>query len=122
MELREIRFEFNKANLLDIKQPQLDSLLNFLKKNPTAIVEIGIHTNLRGSAPTNLELSRRRAEYLTRFFQMNGIDSLRCEVVGFGETLPVVQGTELQEIIVRARCSGKQNVNQRITMIIKGYL
>ena len=40
-----VYFEFGRGYLLDEKQPQLDSLVNFLKVNKKVKVEVAVHSD-----------------------------------------------------------------------------
>ncbi|MBL7901153.1 MAG: OmpA family protein [Bacteroidia bacterium] len=69
----------------------LDSILAFLKSNPTTTVELGYHTNDLKGAKFNLTLSQQRAESVKRYFVGHGIDSLRMVAVGYGSTKPLTK-------------------------------
>ena len=47
------------------------------------------HTDSSGSARSNLDLSRRRAQSAADYLVAAGIDAQRLEVVGFGSTRPI---------------------------------
>ena len=63
-----------------------ENLLEFLKENPNAIVEIGSHTDARGSTESNQALSERRARSVVEYLIGKGIDKERLLAVGYGET------------------------------------
>jgi outer membrane protein OmpA-like peptidoglycan-associated protein len=58
-------------------------------QNPTYIIEIGSHTDARGSNSYNNRLSQRRAESVVRWLHKKGIDKERLVAMGYGETMNV---------------------------------
>ena len=67
----------------------LAAAVQTLKDNPGVTVEIGGHTDSRGDAADNMELSRLRAESVLLFLTGEGIDAARLRARGYGETQPV---------------------------------
>ncbi|PHN01539.1 OmpA family protein [Flavilitoribacter nigricans] len=65
---------------------ELKKLLRLLEENPTLIVEIGAHTDSRGSATYNQDLSQRRAENVVKYLVSQGINEKRLIPKGYGET------------------------------------
>lgn len=63
------------------------TILPLLKENPDVIVEIGSHTDSRGSDKYNLDLSQRRAEAVVNYLTRHGIDAERMVARGYGETV-----------------------------------
>ena len=57
-----------------------------LNNNPDFVVEIGSHTDSRGSYHYNRGLSQRRADSVVRWLVQNGIDRNRLVAIGYGET------------------------------------
>lgn len=93
--LRNIYFEFDRAELKPESYPALDSLVAYLKANPTMVVEIAGHTDSVGSEEYNLHLSQKRAEAVVRYLVGRGIDPGRLIARGYGETQPIADnGTE----------------------------
>src|SRR5690606_7517504 len=84
--LENIYYDFNKATLRDESKIVLDTLVNMLEENPKIIVEIGSHTDSRGSDNYNIELSQGRAESVVRYMVQNGIPPARVRAKGYGET------------------------------------
>jgi OOP family OmpA-OmpF porin len=67
-----------------------DALLTFLREHAElAHVELGAHTDSRGSGAFNKQASQQRAEALRQFLVDNGIDAARLSARGYGEELPV---------------------------------
>lgn len=66
----------------------LDSIVLFLKKYPTLIVEIGCHTDSRPIPITNDTLSQIWAKRIVEYFIEKGIDPKRLTAKGYGEHEP----------------------------------
>lgn len=66
----------------------LDSIVLFLKKYPTLIVEIGCHTDSRPIPITNDTLSQIKAIRIIEYFIEKGIDPKRLTAKGYGEHEP----------------------------------
>lgn len=91
--LKNIYYDFDKATVKDESLPQLDSLLMFLRENPSIIIEFGAHTDSKGNDNYNLKLSQRRAETVVQHLIKNGIQSERLQARGYGETSPIASNT-----------------------------
>ncbi len=64
-------------------------LVEFIKSHPSLILEIGVHTDWRGSAASNLDLSQRRANVVVDcMVREYGIDSTQVKAVGYGREKP----------------------------------
>lgn len=88
--IRDINFEFNQADLTEGATLKLDSfLLPLLIQNPTLVVEVGAHTDNRGTDGYNMNLSQRRAESIVRYLIKNGVDENRLTAKGYGESRPI---------------------------------
>ena len=66
--------------------PELDKLVKLLNENPTIEIEIGSHTDSRGSDEYNLKLSQGRAQSVVDYLTENGIAKKRLKAKGYGET------------------------------------
>jgi len=88
---RNILFDFNKATLRPESYPVLDSIAQVLKENPTVVVEIGGHTDTRGSFRYNLRLSQARANSVREYLIQKGIEPNRLVAKGYGEMRPLVK-------------------------------
>ena len=86
-----------------------DNLLVMLQEQPNAIVEIGSHTDSRGSSESNQKLSERRAKSVVEYLISKGIESDRLLAVGYGETKP------LNECEDGVKCSDSKHAANRRT-------
>lgn len=87
--LLHIYYDFDQSYLRDEATPELEKLLKLLNDNPTYIIEIGSHTDARGSDSYNNRLSQRRAESVVRWLLKRGVDKDRLVPMGYGETINV---------------------------------
>lgn len=74
-----------------------NNLLDKLKADPGALVEIGSHTDAQGSSSSNQSLSERRAKEVVEYLISKGISKERLLAVGYGESKPInecVDGVE----------------------------
>lgn len=76
----------------------LDSITDFLLKNEHLTVEIGVHTDYRGSDKYNLMLSKRRAEAIKSYVVDKGVKTTQVIPVGYGETQPLIPAHEIIEM------------------------
>ncbi|MEY2828224.1 MAG: outer rane peptidoglycan-associated protein [Bacteroidota bacterium] len=83
-------YDFDKATLRAESGPALDTLLSFLRENPTIKIQINSHTDNKGSDEYNLKLSQARAQSVVDYLTGNGIAGERLSAKGYGETDPLV--------------------------------
>lgn len=86
---KNVNFETGKWDLLPEALPELDGLVDFLKKNTAVKVEIGGHTDSVGAETDNLVLSENRAQAVRNYLVSNGITAERLTFKGYGESMPV---------------------------------
>ena len=60
-------------------------------ENPKIIVEIGSHTDSKGTAPYNKKLSQRRAQSVVNYLILNNITKDRLVAKGYGEGSPIAR-------------------------------
>ncbi|MTK52654.1 OmpA family protein [Paludibacter sp.] len=82
--LSDIHYDFDKWNIRADARPILDSLVAILKTYPIK-VELGSHTDSRGTFAYNDALSQRRAESAVAYIVSKGIDPSRITAKGYGE-------------------------------------
>ena len=89
IELRNVFFDFDKAEIKTASFAELKRVLGYLADNKIDAVEISGHTDSVGPDSYNLDLSQRRAKAVLDFLVNNGISKDRVTMKSFGETKPV---------------------------------
>ncbi len=99
--LTDVRYALGGYNQLlvtdSLMLSQLDSVVQFLEKNNTITVEIGVHTDHRGSDTSNARITQFRAESVRNYLIARGIPSLRITAKGYGESQLVVPSEEIEK-------------------------
>jgi peptidoglycan-associated lipoprotein len=81
-----IYYDYDKATLRDESLPVLDQLVSFFNENKDLTIEIGSHTDSRGSDSYNLNLSQRRAQSVVDYLISKGVPKDQLTAKGYGET------------------------------------
>ncbi|MDP4237357.1 MAG: OmpA family protein, partial [Bacteroidota bacterium] len=110
-EFKNVYFESGKSDLLPESRLELDRVVDFLKKNKNASVEIDGHTDDVGSDASNNALSLARATSVMNYLSSHGTRADRMTAKGFGKTKPLKKGTDEES---RAK-------NRRVEMVISAY-
>jgi outer membrane protein OmpA-like peptidoglycan-associated protein len=87
--LQGVNFEFNKATLTEDSRNILLEVAKSLAANPGVRVEVGGHTDSKGTEAYNLGLSRERAKTVEDFLEGNGVSPAQISSRGYGEARPV---------------------------------
>ena len=87
--LRNIFFEFDSYRLKPESITELEQLRSFLLKYPKLKVEIGGHTDSKGTEQYNQALSTQRARVVYEYLTKHGIDKNRLTYKGYGESRPI---------------------------------
>ncbi|MCB9426783.1 MAG: OmpA family protein [Flavobacteriales bacterium] len=88
--LQEIVFEFNKSNITQDAAFILDNLVKIMNDYPEIKIEVGSHTDNRGSAKYNEKLSSQRAKSTVQYVVSKGIAESRIYGKGYGESQPKI--------------------------------
>jgi len=83
--LENIYYDLDKWHIRPDARPPLDRLVQLMKQYPIAI-ELSSHTDSRASHEYNDVLSQRRAEAAVRYITLKGVNPMRMEAQGYGET------------------------------------
>ena len=96
--LPEIQYDLGKWDLKPQFEDSLQGLIEILQINPNITIELGSHTDCRGSDASNDILSQKRAQAVCDYLVVRGIDPLRLTAKGYGERVPrTVDGKKLTE-------------------------
>lgn len=90
--LNNVFFDTDRSNIRSESRDELQRLIALLRSRPTMRIEIGGHTDDRGTDEHNIELSEARALSVRRYLESNGIESARLQHKGYGKTRPVAEG------------------------------
>ncbi|SCY04646.1 Outer membrane protein OmpA [Nonlabens sp. Hel1_33_55] len=89
VELDQIFFDFDQSTIKPQAASTLDNLVMIMNKYPEMEIEISSHTDVRGPADYNLDLSNRRAAATLEYIVSKGIDRNRLRSIGYGEMQPL---------------------------------
>ncbi len=87
--LEGVNFEYDRADLTPGSSEILDKVAASLRDWPEVRVEIGGHTDSRGSESYNERLSESRARAVQDYLTSKGVDASRMSAKGYGESKPV---------------------------------
>lgn len=87
--LKDIYFEFDKTTLLQQSFFELQKLLAILKAYPRMRIEIGGHTDAKGSDSYNNKLSEGRAKAVVDYLISKGVEPKRLKSQGYGKSRPI---------------------------------
>jgi peptidoglycan-associated lipoprotein len=90
IEIENIFFELDKADLRPESIVSLDQLVETLNDNPNITIELGSHTDARASDAYNLDLSKRRAQSVVDYLISKDIARDRLIPKGYGESTPKI--------------------------------
>ncbi|HET8838298.1 MAG TPA: OmpA family protein [Flavobacteriaceae bacterium] len=111
-----IHFDYDLWNIRKEAKPILNKVVAILKKYPTIEVEIGAHTDVRGTKSYNEELSGKRAASVMQYLIESGIDASRLTSQGYGESKPII------ECVPENSCTEKQHeTNRRCEFVITSW-
>lgn len=86
--IENIFYDFDKATLRPESKEALDEMIKMLNDNPNVTIELGAHTDRKGSDKYNERLAQRRAQSVVDYLIAAGIDTARLEAKGYGESVP----------------------------------
>ncbi len=83
--IENIFYDFDKWNIREDARKPLNQLVALMKRYPITI-ELGSHTDCRGSEEYNRVLSQKRAESAVQYIISQGIDPSRIRAKGYGKS------------------------------------
>lgn len=87
--LKNVFYDIDKFTIRQESRVELEKLIQFLKANPTVVIEVGGHTDNTGVKQKNLDLSNNRAKTVTEFIIAAGIAANRVVFKGYADTQPI---------------------------------
>lgn len=125
--IENIFYDFDKASLRPESKAALDEMAKMLLENPNVTIEMGSHTDRKGTDEYNQDLSQRRAQSVIDYLIAAGIEMERLKPQGYGETRPKVitkklarefpqfeEGTELTAEFIESLTEADQEIADQI--------
>ncbi|MFC6328632.1 OmpA family protein [Alloalcanivorax gelatiniphagus] len=106
-----ITFATDSTDVQSNFRPVLDSVAEVLKEYKSTMVQVAGHTDSTGGERYNLLLSQQRAQAVSQVLQGFGVQAVRIDTVGFGETQPVADN---------GTANGRQQ-NRRVELTLIPY-
>ena len=89
LDINTIYYDFNSSALRLESKTELDKLILFMNDHPEVLVELGSHTDCKGSEHYNLWLSERRAASAVSYIKSGLKVPAKILSKGYGENAPV---------------------------------
>ncbi|HLP21821.1 MAG TPA: OmpA family protein, partial [Chitinophagales bacterium] len=84
-----VYWEFNKDHLQQTAPDTLNTVVSFMNDNPLYVLEVGSHTDSKGSDEYNLKLSQRRSDAVMKYLVSKKVPKYRLESKAYGESQPL---------------------------------
>jgi outer membrane protein OmpA-like peptidoglycan-associated protein/tetratricopeptide (TPR) repeat protein len=91
--LKDIYYDYNKATLRPQSLIVLDTVVAIMADNPNIIIEMGSHTDSKGTDAYNIKLSQARAQSCVDYLASKGVPASRMVAKGYGEARPIAPNT-----------------------------
>jgi len=92
-------------------RPVLDAVAEVLKEYKSTMIQVAGHTDSTGGDKYNLMLSQQRAQSVANILGSFGVEQVRMDTVGFGETQPIASN---------GTASGREQ-NRRVELTLLPY-
>ncbi len=86
IKIENIYYDLDKDFIRADAALELDKIVTLMRDNPTLEIELGSHTDSRGSDAYNMDLSQRRARSAVDYIVSRGTQRYRIVAKGYGET------------------------------------
>ncbi len=110
MTLGDLAFAPNKSNLQPEVLANLDKVIDFVNQDNTRKIRIEGHTDSRGEAAANMNLSKKRADAVRSALTKKGVTASRMVAIGMGEDQAIASN---ETEVGRAK-------NRRVDIILLG--
>lgn len=114
--IKPIYFDLGKSNIRPDAAIELDKIIAVMNEYPTMVIELGSHTDCRGTVASNLKLSDLRAKSSAKYIQSKITNPSRIYGKGYGESRLLnncaCEGTK------KSNCSEEEHQKNRRTEFI----
>ncbi|HLU86959.1 MAG TPA: OmpA family protein, partial [Taishania sp.] len=97
---------------------ELDKVVRIMKENPNMVIELGAHTDSRGTAEFNQKLSDKRAKSSIKYITSRGISKDRISGKGYGESRLKISDNEINKVTSTEERNALHQKNRRTEFII----
>ncbi|MFN8416713.1 MAG: OmpA family protein [Cytophagaceae bacterium] len=110
--VKNILYDYDKWDIRPDAAIELDKIVELMAKNPILQIELGSHTDERGSAQYNRVLADKRAKAAVDYIVSKGIDRSRLTAKGYGEDSPAIKNAQTEE---------QHQINRRTTFKVLNH-
>ena len=103
-----ITFDSNDANIKPAFQPVLNSIAKVINEYSKTMVQVNGYTDSTGSAATNNSLSLMRANSISNYLRLRGVNCNRIVSNGYGSSNPIASN---------ATAAGREQ-NRRVEIVL----
>jgi len=96
LNVKPIYFDLNKYVIRPDAAAELDKIVKVMNEYPNLVIELGSHTDSRGSDASNLTLSKNRAIASAKYIKERITRPERIYGKGYGESVPNTVNPEVQ--------------------------
>jgi outer membrane protein OmpA-like peptidoglycan-associated protein len=111
--LKNIFYDYNKANLRASSNNELNKVIELLNNNLKMKIELSAHTDSRGGDAYNKKLSQARAQFCVDYLVEKGIGKNRMVAKGYGEKQLIVTDTEIEKLTSETAKETQHQKNRR---------
>jgi outer membrane protein OmpA-like peptidoglycan-associated protein len=113
IDIKPIYFDLGKSIIRPDAAKELDKIVKVMNENPNMIVELGSHTDCRGTATSNMALSDKRAKASAEYIKKRITNPERIYGKGYGES-QLTNGCQC-EGAVKSTCPEEEHQKNRRT-------
>ncbi len=97
IDIKPIYFDLSKWNIRSDAAIELDKIVKVMNEQPTMEIELGSHTDCRGSDASNMSLSDKRAKASAEYIKSRITNPERITGKGYGEVKPIIATAKTNE-------------------------
>lgn len=122
LRMPKVLFALGSAELAPAGKDSLNYLYDILKDNAGIVVELSAHTDTRGDAKKNMELSGGRAQSCVDFLtKEKGINPQRISAKGFGATQPLIPDDVIKKAGSKEEQEALHEKNRRVEFKVLNF-
>ena len=110
--IKDLNYDYNKWNIKPESKVELNKVVAFLKENPNVKIELSSHTDSRGLAEFNMNLSKKRNQSCIAYLVSKGVKKDRVIGKWYGES------KLLNKCADNVKCSEEEHWKNRRTAIV----